>query len=841
MSRRFQGKVLTLSAVAFLLALAAGSARAQTLGLKGQVMDAKGAPIAQASCTLTGPGLPDEGLVINTDAKGKFAFSGLVPGTFSLACAALHYEPVAKTGIAVGVGTEPSVEVSLPAEVMVHQKVEVSASPSTVSEESVSRPAQLTAKSLLYLPLVQQKFLAALPLVPGVIRTPDGRISIKGSGESQGTLLVDSAETVDPVTGDFSIDVPIDAVESLRVYKSTYNAEYGRFSGGLTTIHTKAPSSQWTYELNDFVPTPRIKGGHLAGIADDEPRLSFGGPLIKNKLNFSQYLVYEYNRAPVRGLAYPHNEIKTEGVTSLTEFQYIFSSRNLLTADVSVFPLRREFANINSLVPQSASSNYAQHGFSVAVTDRYLLSSGGVLTTLAKETSFSSNARGQGIQDMIINPEGWRGNFFNAWTRSSNQQEVLQNYEFPVWNAWGKHEIKIGGDFVHRGYNGTSTSHPVLVRRQDGTLAERIDFNGPASLDAADTEAAMYAEDHWAFGDRLAFDLGLRYSGQTIGNRAAFAPRIGVVFSPTSSGRTVIRSGYGVFYDRVPLLAGDFTNNPARTVTLFDTTGAQLGTPVTYRNFYREFNEEKGIIVPSGHHLASTPFNQTWNIEIDHEITPSVMARVSYLSSVTSNEFIIDPTVLSGNNPVLLLTNTGTSRYHEFETTVRIHPYENADLSVSYVNSQARGDLNTLAQIYIPFEQPVIRPNFFGELSSNVPNRVIAWGTFRLPWRLTVSPVADVHSGFAYSAIDARQNYVGAPNSLRFPTFFSVDMKFTKDFRLPLIPWLKNHTLRGGFQIFNLTNHLNPRDVYNNTDSPYFGSFAGLQHRFYDASLDIIY
>jgi Carboxypeptidase regulatory-like domain/TonB dependent receptor-like, beta-barrel len=828
--------VLTL-----LFLLSAAAARAQSLRLEGQVTDTNNAPIAGASCTLTGPALPDEGIAVATDPKGKFSFSSLVPGSYNLTCGAVHYEPVAKTGIAVGLGAASVVQVILPAEVILRQKVEVSSQAGTVAEQDASRPAQLTAKSLLYLPLVQQKFLAALPLVPGVIRTPDGRISIKGSGETQGMLLVNSAESVDPVTGSFSIDVPIDAVESLRVYKSMYNAQYGRFSGGLTTVHTKAPPDHWDYELNDFVPTPRIKSGHLVGIADDEPRLSFGGPLIKDKLNFSQYLVYEYNRAPVRGLAYPHNEIKTEGLTSLTEFQYIVSNRNLVTADVSVFPLRREFADINSLVPQSASSNYGQHGFSAALTDRYLFSSGAILTTLAKETVFSSNARGQGPQDMIITPEGWNGNFFNAWTRSSNQQELLQNIELPTKDAWGKHELKIGGDFVHRSYSGSSDSHPVLLRREDGTLAEQVDFSGPAFLNAEDTEASVFTEDHWAMGDRLAFDLGLRYSGQTIGERAAFAPRLGVVYSPTSSGRTVIRSGFGIFYDRVPLLAGDFTSNPARTVTLYDASGAPLGPPITYRNFYRKFDEEKGLIVPSGHHLASTPFNQTWNVEIDHEFTPSVMARVSYLSSVTSDQFVIDPTILPGNDPVLLLTNTGSSRYREFETTVRIRPYENADLSVSYTHSLARGDLNTLSQIFIPFEQPVIRPNYFGDLSSNVPNRVITWGRFRLPWRLTVSPVMDVHSGFAYSAVDVFQNYVGAPNSLRFPTFFSIDTKFSKDLRFPLIPWVKNHTLRVGFQVFNLTNHLNPRDVYANTASPIYGNFVGFQHRFYDASLDIVY
>ena len=116
-------------------------------------------------------------------------------------------------------------------------------------------------------------------MIPGVVRTPDGRIAIKGAIENQGTLLVDSAETVDPVTGSFSIDVPLDAVESVDVFKSAYQVEYGRFSGGLTTLQTKAPSSQWNYELNDFVPTPRFEAGHWVGIAERRPAALLLGAL----------------------------------------------------------------------------------------------------------------------------------------------------------------------------------------------------------------------------------------------------------------------------------------------------------------------------------------------------------------------------------------------------------------------------------------------------------------------------------------------------------------------------------------------------------------------------------
>jgi hypothetical protein len=718
--------------------------------------------------------------------------------------------------------------------------VDVKGKAPAVSLETTAPPATLSSGQLRTLPLVEQKFLAALPLVPGVIRTPDGKINIKGVTENQGMLLIDSAETVDPVTGSFSIQVPVDAVESVEVQKTAYQAEFGRFSGGLTSVQTKAPLNKWNWELNDFLPGPRIKSGHLVGIADDSPRLSFTGPILKDKLTFSEYTIYDLNNQPVRGLAWPHNEIKKLGFDSFTDLYYVSSPQNLVTANLKVFPLREQYANIDSFIQQPASSDYAQSGFSVGATDRYMFSNGGVVTTLFQYTDFDSNAHGQGSQDMILTPDNWEGNFFNAWTRTGRQQELLQNYQSQKKNWAGRHTFKVGGDFVHRSYDAISKSHPVQLVRPDGSLAELITFQGAGVLRAEDTELAVFAGDHWALNDHLALDYGVRYSGQTLGEHAAFAPRLGLVYSPGRNARTIIRSGIGLFYDRLPLLAGDFTQNLTRVVTYYDTQGNPLGPPVVLQNFY-EKKEKGGIVVPSHNRLDSTPFNSTWNVELDQEIRPNLIARVNYLSSRSFDEFIINPLYNAPSGPLMLLSNTGASRYHELETTLRFRPSEHADFNISYVHSLARGDLNTLSAVFVPFEQPVIRPNFFSTLPSNVPNRIVTWGRFKVPWEIIASPVLDLHTGFPYSAVDVLQNYVGTPNSLRFPGYFSLDLQVSKDFRMPWIPWARNHKFRGALRIFNITNHGNFRDVHNNITSAYFGQFTGFQHRFYDVSLDVVY
>jgi len=817
----------------------AGTPQAQ--GLKGEVLNEMGKPIVAAVCTLTGGPLPDAGLSVVTTEKGEFAFGGLLPATYRLTCAAVDYEPVMKQDLQIGEAPPPFIQVVLPSEIVVRQRVEVQEKVPVMAPENISRPIRVSSTQLMTLPLTEQRFKAALPLVPGVVRTPDGRINIKGVVESQGMMLVDAAETVDPVTGAFAIEVPIDAVGSVDVFKTAYQAEYGRFAGGLTSVQTKAPSDQFHFELNDLTPAPRGKSGHLVGIAEESPRVDVTGPLVPGRVDVFESFNYDLHKQPVRGLAWPKNEIKKEGIDSFTSLQYIVSTLHVLTGNLKVFPARREFANINSLVPQPASSNYGQRGFSVGVNDRYLFPAGGILTSFLQLTYFSSYAHGQGPLDMLVTPNGWGGNFFDSWARDGYQQEASQTYQSRPKEWRGQHELKVGGDLVHRSFSGTDVSRPVRVLRQDGTIAERIDFEGNGLLSTRDTEVAAFVQDHWAIRDRLALDLGLRYSGQTTGNSVAFAPRIGAVYSPGVAGKTILRGGIGVFYDRLPLLASDFTNNPARRVSQYDVQGNPLGPPIVFENVYARTAGGVTQLTPPGHDLDSTPYNVTWNLEAGREIRPHYTLRLSYLSSQTFKLFIANPLITQNGVPLLELSNTGATRYHEFESTLRIRTRADTDINISYVHSLSRGDLNSLADIYVPFEQPVIRPNFFASLPANVPDRFVTWGQFKIPWKIVAGPVLDIHSGFPYSAIDERQNYVGPPASLRFPVFASLDLEMYKEFRIPFIPWVRNHTLRGILRIYNVTDHQNPRDVYNNITSPYFGHFAGFQHRFYDTALNFLY
>jgi len=399
-------------------------------------------------------------------------------------------------------------------------------------------------------------------------------------------------------------------------------------------------------------------------------------------------------------------------------------------------------------------------------------------------------------------------------------------------------------DFDHRSYIGTSTSNPVQILNQDGTLAQQTTFTPGTLQNASDSAVAEFIQDHWVLDTHWAADLGARLSSETNGWSAAVSPRAGVAYSPGEKGKTVIRAGVGLFYSLLPLLAGDFAANPSQVITPFDVTGLQSGPSVTYANAYvGGKNPMTASGLPGG--PDTTPRNVTWNVEVEHALRKNISLRVGYIDSHTSYLFTVDPlTAAAGAQSFLALTNTGSSHYRELESTVHFTFHGNNEVNASYIRSKSRGDLNNLSDVYIPFAEPVIRQNVYGILPYDVPNRVITWGIFSLPKQIKFSPIMDLHSGFPYSNIDTLQNYVGPPNGQRFASFFTLDVKVYRQFRVPFFGSEhgkgKGHHVRLGFYSLNVTNHGNFNAVFNNVTAPNFGQFVGFMDRREGAVIDFI-
>ncbi|MEM4251463.1 MAG: hypothetical protein QW828_06485 [Candidatus Bathyarchaeia archaeon] len=138
------------------------------------------------------------------------------------------------------------------------------------------------------------------------------------------------------------------------------------------------------------------------------------------------------------------------------------------------------------------------------------------------------------------------------------------------------------------------------------------------------------------------------------------------------------------------------------------------------------------------------------------------------------------------------------------------------------MRSRSFGDLNDYNSFYGNFRQPVIRSNERGRLAFDAPDRLLLSGTLELPFRLVLSPILEIRTGFPYSLIDEDQRFI-TRNQERFPRFLSLDLQIVRPVTIPFRG--KKIKARVGLKFFNLGNHFNPRDVQSNLDSPNFGTF----------------
>ena len=797
--------------------------------------------VAGITVKLSGDPLKGPPATADTDEHGVYEFKNLVPGNYTISIELQGFKTITKP-LVLASKQQDVEDFTLQLDI-VSEKVEVKETPGEVSTESAAPPpATVTKSQLITLPTLQEKVKDILPITPGVIKTLDNKLNFKGADENQSLLLVNSARTTDPVTGSFGVPIPTDAVESFAVYKTPYDAGLGSFSGGLTTIETKPPEDQWSFKVRGIVPSFLGKEGHLAGVGEAIPGVAFDVPVIKHKLLFSEVFQYDMKKVTVEGLPWPDDISKRQGFNSYSTLEAILSTNHVLTLTVNAFPYRQQNVDISALVPIPASNDLNQSGVAIGLNDKYQFTSGALLSVVAQYMRFDSNAHGQGFEDMLITPQGYGGNYFNRWSRRGKEFQAVPSYQFAKKHWHGDHEIRIGADIDYRSFYGTNLADTIQVLRPDNSLTQQITFSAATSQAPSDSSVAEFVQDHWIISPNWSMDMGVRLSSETSGWSAALAPRAGVAYSPGKSGKTVIRAGAGIFYGVLPLLAADFDENPNRTITQYGIDGLPLGPGTTYTNIYvGNRNPLTSATLPGKPN--STPRNVTWNGEFSQELHKDLRLRVGYLDSHTTYLFDVQPfTSLTGGPSYMGLTNTGSSHYRELESTLHYDFRERDQINFSYIWSQSRGDLNSISNVAIPFATPVIRPDQYGILPSDIPNRIVAWGIFALPWKLTFSPLVDVHTGFPYSPIDVNQQYVGAPNSQRFPEYFSLDLKMYREFRIPFLGNRggKSHHIRLGVYSLNVTNHGNFSTVYNNTASPNFGQFVGFLYRHEGAIIDFV-
>jgi hypothetical protein len=730
---------------------------------------------------------------------GSYSFSSVPPGAYVIEAAA----PGMTGTVTVEVKANTEQSVAIPLEIQTLQSsVTVSAPGDQFVNSEPSAQVALEKSTIQNAPTKDDRADALLPLIPGVVRGPDGLINMKGARSSQGGYLVNSASAVDPVTGNAALSLPVDVVEAVTVISNPYDPEYGRLTGAVSTIETVTGNmDKFHLQAQNFFVRPRRRDGSFVGIESATPRATLTGPLIRHKVALTQSIEYRFVRTPVSSLPPLERDIKFEGFTSYTQGDVSLTDRQSLSVSLTLSPQKVNYYGLNTFLPQPSTPDVHQRGYMLSMQHRDALGTDSLLVSQFSYKRFDVDVTPNSAAPFDLLVETTTGGFWDRQSRQSEHAEWRELFQHGTKGFLGTHQFKFGFDYAHDNYDGRIDMAAVTIFGSSAIPVEQIQF-GPASRIAIDhNQIALFVGDHWQPTRFLTFDAGLRLDRDGTTNSTNPAPRLGFALQLTKDARTVLKGGSGIFYDRVPMNIASFPDLPYRTVSIISPDGG-VEDSETYRNTFAA--------------NLRNPRSFAWNLELDRQVTSSFALRAGFQERNTSRDFVLDPQASLG---LLELSNTGHSFYREFEITGR-YKVRRGTLNASYVRSKAVGNLNDLNQFFGNNGTAVIEPDQQGRLPFDAPNRILAWGQWDAPFKLTVLPQIDIHTGFPYSLIDQDRDFIGQRDSQRLPRFASFDLQVTRPVKLAIRH--EHLKARVGFAVFNLLNRFNPRDVQSDIDSTRF-------------------
>jgi hypothetical protein len=649
--------------------------------IHGKIADPTGALIPGAAITIS----DSKGQTVATataDAGGNYE-THAAPGTYSVTATFQNFAPFVSQGIVVAAGQVKRVDITMAIEAA-QQTVVVSDDTPTVSVEADANSSSLVIKG---------KDLEALSDDPDELSNELSALAGPSAGPNGGQIYIDG------FTGGQL--PPKSSIREIRVNQNPYSAEFDRLGFGRIEILTKPGTDhlhgQFMIQGNDSsFNTGNPFSTTIPPYYSYQYNGTLNGSLNKNTSFFvsaehrtTNNEVYFDAPCDEEGvcetafnffngtIANPHSRTN---VSPRIDFQ--LGSKNTLTLRYQYFH-DSESGDINSTQFPTQSSSSTTNDNNIQVSDTEVISD-----KIVNETRFQYNRVISTTTPVSTAPsiQAQKGNFSAGGSSEQNVHDHTDRWEFQniTTMSLGKHALKFGtrlrdsrdANYADSGFNGTftfneNTDYSTAIQTPTNAKPIQLTYTTSAagtvpSVVANVFDGAAFVQDDWRFSPRLTLSGGLRWESQNhVSDHSDWAPRFSMAYALDGGhgkqAKTVLRAGYGIFYDRLQI--ANFLNinrsieqeqftltNPANanggscfSTTQFDAANCAPGAGTTTSPARSTF-----AVAPSYH----SPYTQQFGASIERQITKTQTATLTYLHSQGVHQLVqINANAQADNTP----------------------------------------------------------------------------------------------------------------------------------------------------------------------------------------------
>lgn len=283
--------------------LVIGVCFAQSTGaIQGTVTDATSAVLPGADVTIVNTNTGQK-LELKSNDAGLYSAPSLQPGKYSVEARAPGLQTTQVTDLTVAVGSTTRQDFTLQVAAG-SQRIEITGGAAAIETSSVSMGAVVNGRTVQEIPLNGRHFVDLALLTPGTVTPPQsgfltsplrgqGFSSFNSAGGREDTVnfMINGVNMNDLAQNQITFQPTINTVEEFKIDNSTFSAEYGRNSGSIVNIATKAGTNSWHGEAYDYLRNEALDARNYInpkGIPQAPfKRNQFGGatgfPIVKDR------------------------------------------------------------------------------------------------------------------------------------------------------------------------------------------------------------------------------------------------------------------------------------------------------------------------------------------------------------------------------------------------------------------------------------------------------------------------------------------------------------------------------------------------------------------------------